>query len=338
MDGVAQGRNSSATCGWVVGDGEKLPFADQSVDYVTHIGSLEHYLSPLEGAQQIARILKPNGKACILLPNAFGLWGNIKHVWQHGEIYDDGQPLQRYATRQTWEKMLMMSGLKIDKVVKYDEVDLPRTKQDFLWLAKRPQKLLRKIIATVAPLNLRQSFCFYMSPVTRVFAIINTVFGSFLRPSKRSRLIFVAATVILSIGLLGLIVYRQKDILSTYKWDIKWWAFFVSFASYMLALLGVVQLWIWILEQFSIHIPFSKHFHYITVSNLARRLPGTVWYIAWRAKMYQENDLGPGIISISSGIELALLIVSGVIVSILFAFKHCFSTRQECGGFWRCFF
>ena len=160
MDGVAQGRNSSATCGWVVGDGEKLPFADQSVDYVTHIGSLEHYLSPLEGAQQIARILKPDGKACILLPNAFGLWGNIKHVWQHGEIYDDGQPLQRYATRQTWEKMLNDAGLKIDKVVKYDEVDLPRTKQDFLWLAKRPQKLLRKIIATVAPLNLANHFVF----------------------------------------------------------------------------------------------------------------------------------------------------------------------------------
>lgn len=160
MEGVLQGHNQSPERGWVVGDGEKVPFADQSVDYVTNIGSLEHYLDPIEGAKQIARILKPDGKACILLPNAFGMLGNIKYAWEHGEIYDDGQPLQRYATRQTWEKMLKEAGLRILTVVGYDEVDLPRTLPDLLWLIKRPQKIIRKGIASLCPLNLANHFVF----------------------------------------------------------------------------------------------------------------------------------------------------------------------------------
>jgi len=46
-----------------IANGEFLPFADQSFDYVTNTGSLEHFLNPLAGVKEMIRVLKPNGQA-----------------------------------------------------------------------------------------------------------------------------------------------------------------------------------------------------------------------------------------------------------------------------------
>jgi ubiquinone/menaquinone biosynthesis C-methylase UbiE len=160
IKGLLIGKHYSQDAGWVVGDGEHLPFTDQCADYITHIGSLEHYIDPYQGAREIARILKPNGKACILLPNAFGIWGNIRHVWRTGEIFDDGQPLQRYATHQTWAKLLTEGNLEITKTLSYGEVVFPRTKSDGLYLLSRPRKILRLLINVLIPKNLANHLVF----------------------------------------------------------------------------------------------------------------------------------------------------------------------------------
>ncbi len=160
IEGLYIGHKHSPNSGWVAGDGECLPIADQSVDYVTHIGSLEHYMDPQKGASEIARILKPSGGACILLPNAFGLWGNIRHVWRTGEVFDDGQPLQRYATRRTWETLLIKGGLKIVDVMSYGEVVFPRTIQDAVLMIRRPRKILRYFLNLFIPLNLANHLVF----------------------------------------------------------------------------------------------------------------------------------------------------------------------------------
>jgi ubiquinone/menaquinone biosynthesis C-methylase UbiE len=160
IDGVLKGRGQAPASGWAVGDGECLPIVARSVDYVTHIGSLEHYLHPERGVQEISRVLKPEGKACILLPNAFGLLGNIRHVWSTGEIFDDGQPLQRYATHETWSTLLSRNGLRILKTIGYGEIERPRTAADWRWLLRRPRKILRLAISGFIPLNLSNHFVF----------------------------------------------------------------------------------------------------------------------------------------------------------------------------------
>jgi ubiquinone/menaquinone biosynthesis C-methylase UbiE len=160
ISGVRQGQNDSPQSGWIVGDGEALPLADNSIDYITHIGSLEHYLNPLAGAKEIHRTLKQDGRACILLPNAYGLLGNILHVWRFGEIFDDGQPLQRYATRQTWETLLNKAGLKIIKIIGYGEIEPPRDLQNLGWYLSHPRKILRFLFTRFIPLNLSNHFVF----------------------------------------------------------------------------------------------------------------------------------------------------------------------------------
>jgi len=163
LAGVQIGKEETPESSWVVGDGELLPLADACVDYVTHIGSLEHYINPALGAKEIARILKPNGIACIMLPNSFGLLGNIIYVLRTGDIFDDGQPLQRYGTRAAWEKILEDGGLSVKKVINYSEIDLPKTMPDAIDLLRKPHKVIRYLINLFIPINWANQFVFLCS-------------------------------------------------------------------------------------------------------------------------------------------------------------------------------
>lgn len=159
-EGLLFGLKETAQAGWAVADGEQLPVASDSVDYITHLGSLEHYLSPASGAREMARILKPGGRGCILLPNAYGLFGNVSYVFKTGDIFDDGQPLQRYATRLTWTRLLESGGLQVEQTLGYGEVEWPRTPQDMAWFLRHPVKVLRFLLSFGVPLNLSNQLVF----------------------------------------------------------------------------------------------------------------------------------------------------------------------------------
>jgi ubiquinone/menaquinone biosynthesis C-methylase UbiE len=160
--GVKRGQMRAPQAGWSVADGEILPVEDATFDYVTHIGSLEHYLHLQNGANEICRVLKPGGKACIMVPNTFGLIGNIRHVVLTGDVHDDGQPLQRYATRRQWEKVIHDAGLEIEKVIGYEGsmVVPPQHFKDWGWFITHPQRLVRLVISRIEPINLSNHFVF----------------------------------------------------------------------------------------------------------------------------------------------------------------------------------
>ncbi|HLH73510.1 MAG TPA: class I SAM-dependent methyltransferase, partial [Chloroflexota bacterium] len=91
---IAVARQAGVCGELLVGNAESLPFADASFDRVVNLGSLEHYERPQCAIAEMARVLRPDGRAVILLPNAFG-YQHVLYVWRHGTVYDDGQPLQR---------------------------------------------------------------------------------------------------------------------------------------------------------------------------------------------------------------------------------------------------
>jgi len=70
----------------LISDGEQIAMKEQCADYVTHIGNLEHYQNPELGVQEVARLLKPDGTAIILLPNGFSIAGNVQHVRRTGQV------------------------------------------------------------------------------------------------------------------------------------------------------------------------------------------------------------------------------------------------------------
>ncbi len=145
--------------GFLVGDGAALPFPDAAFDYVTCIGSLEHYVDPSAGAREIQRVLRAGGKACILLPNTFSLLGNVMYAWRHGDVFDDGQPIQRYNTRWGWQRLLEQNGLRVLRVVKY-EIVWPQTWADGWWYLSRPRKISHLLVGLVIPLHLANSLVY----------------------------------------------------------------------------------------------------------------------------------------------------------------------------------
>lgn len=156
---VRLGQQESDEVCFTVGDAESLPYPDASFDYVTNIGSIEHYLHPELGVREMARILKPGGRACILLPNIFGILGNIWTALRTGRTFDDGQPLQRYAARLEWQELLEDGGLKVIRTVKYERV-FPRNFEDVCWYFKHPKDLVRLFLSPLVPLNWANYFVY----------------------------------------------------------------------------------------------------------------------------------------------------------------------------------
>lgn len=162
---VAHGE--APTVSLAVADGEQLPYPDAYFDYVTHIGSLEHYARPEAGAREIARVLKPDGRSCVLLPNTFGILGNVWTAMRSGRTYDDGQPIQRYAARLEWQDLLEASGLKVIRTAKYERA-WPRSLADARWYLGRPKDLIRLFLGPLVPLNWANYFVYLCGKAAHV--------------------------------------------------------------------------------------------------------------------------------------------------------------------------
>jgi ubiquinone/menaquinone biosynthesis C-methylase UbiE len=106
------------------GDAQNMDFYDDnSFDYVTCLGSLEHLPQPLAGAKEISRILKQTGKALILVPNLYFL-GHIYMALRYGVYPSEGYQefSEMFSTTKGWEDLLSEGGLKVIKTYKYNEM------------------------------------------------------------------------------------------------------------------------------------------------------------------------------------------------------------------------
>ena len=151
--------HQSGAGNYVTANGQALPFSDRQFDYVTSIGSLEHYADMALGLRELARMLKPRGLAVILLPNTFGLLHNVYMVFKTGRPLDDGQPLQRYATRRQWVELIEQNGFQITRTCKYEQ-PRPRVWRDVVWYVHHPKGLVRCLLAPLIPTNLTTCFTF----------------------------------------------------------------------------------------------------------------------------------------------------------------------------------
>lgn len=138
---------------FLTGNAEDLPYRDNSFNYVTCLGSLEHFAHPDIGAKEIARALKKDGKALIYVPNLMFI-GHIYMTWRYGIMPTEGEQSfsEVFYTYRGWEKLLEENGLKVIDCRKYNHVWATRKANKviiFLW-----ERLLRPFV----PFNL--SYCF----------------------------------------------------------------------------------------------------------------------------------------------------------------------------------
>lgn len=147
-------------------DAQKLPFADDTFDTVTNLGSLEHFERMDLGVQEMARVLTQDGVACLAVPNTFGLRWNVNVAWKTGDVDDDGQPLQRYGTRQQWQRLLEKNGLSVTTALGYEhERAFPRTWHDLKTYLKQPKRLISLLfVVPLIPVNAAGQFVFICEP------------------------------------------------------------------------------------------------------------------------------------------------------------------------------
>lgn len=103
----------------VQGNGEDLPWPNDTFDYVICTGSLEHFIHPELGMQEISRVLKNTGRTAILLPNSHNLLA-IYNVYKTGGILPERQDFERFATRLEWQSLLESNGLNVESVHKFN--------------------------------------------------------------------------------------------------------------------------------------------------------------------------------------------------------------------------
>jgi ubiquinone/menaquinone biosynthesis C-methylase UbiE len=138
-------------------DGINIPFPDNTFDYATNLGSLEHYADITQGIHEIVRVLKPGGKCAILLPNSYYLADILWLVLRSGYGPSHQQLVEQFATVGEWKDMLTKGGFEILQTYPYN-FRFPQTAADWKWYRHRPRRLLKLLLAPFVPFNL--SYCF----------------------------------------------------------------------------------------------------------------------------------------------------------------------------------
>lgn len=105
----------------IVGSGEKLPWPDNSFDYLTCLGSIEHYIHPEIGIKEIVRVLKKDGTCAIMLPNKFFFLDLLRILFRGDTTEEEWQIVERRATLKGWCRFLEENGLKVKKIYKYNK-------------------------------------------------------------------------------------------------------------------------------------------------------------------------------------------------------------------------
>jgi hypothetical protein len=77
----------------------------------------------------------------------------------HGNGPSHDQPIDRFATKNEWRKLIENNGLTIQKIFHHN-ILFPRTKRDWGYLLKRPKKILAFFLSPFIPKNLSYSFLY----------------------------------------------------------------------------------------------------------------------------------------------------------------------------------
>lgn len=96
-----------------VGAGEALPFRTGTFDYVTCLGSLEHFLDMGRGLEEMKRVAKPIARFCIMVPNQdFIGWRVLGH---RGTAQQDIN--EHLLPLSAWRQLFEEHGLAVQRVV-----------------------------------------------------------------------------------------------------------------------------------------------------------------------------------------------------------------------------
>jgi SAM-dependent methyltransferase len=96
-----------------VGTGESLPYRNATFDFVSCLGSLEHFLDMGQGLEEMKRVATPSSRFCIMVPNKdFIGWKVMGH---QGTAQQDIN--EHLLPLSAWQRLFEQHGLNVRKVV-----------------------------------------------------------------------------------------------------------------------------------------------------------------------------------------------------------------------------
>lgn len=128
-----------------------LPYSDRFFDYVTCLGSLEHFQNQPFVIQETSRVSKDECRMCILVPNN----NYILHKFGYET---DSQPVVNRHSLKDWKSLLESNGLVVSTVLK-ENSHLENLYESSSYL-KHFCKLLANPFVRFLPLNLSYNFVF----------------------------------------------------------------------------------------------------------------------------------------------------------------------------------
>lgn len=139
----------------VIGDLEKLPYADNCFDSIFCHTALEHVPDQDAALFELHRILRNGGKAVIVVPNKYSL-GNIFMVYKTGNAPEQaGQSFSEvFHTKIEWKNKIESNGLVVKEIVKSDKIWATEKVSTFTTF------LYNFFISPFVPLNLSYNFIF----------------------------------------------------------------------------------------------------------------------------------------------------------------------------------
>jgi ubiquinone/menaquinone biosynthesis C-methylase UbiE len=103
---------------FLVGDAQRLPFPDQSFDWIVSCECMEHVPDPKQMAREIFRTLKPHGKFCVTTENyCNGMLVAWAHSWLTGREFNSGtgvQPFENFFVFWMVDRYLRNAGLTVE--------------------------------------------------------------------------------------------------------------------------------------------------------------------------------------------------------------------------------
>lgn len=134
---------------------------------------------------------------------------------------------------------------------------------------------------------------------------------------KAVRIFLPLFSILFTCCVLGVLIYQDWDALFSQTWEIKWinslYAFIVLLAGMFIA----AFVWADLLHSLGSRVSLAHHLRYYFISQLAKRLPGTVWYVAERGYFYKQHGDSVRLIAIASSIELSIAIFTGILITLV---------------------
>ena len=141
------------------------------------------------------------------------------------------------------------------------------------------------------------------------------------RLPQRSRLVQLGLVTLMlgaSLLILGTLVWRERETLLTYDWFIQWGDIGLAFALLLLGLITAAMVWADLMIGLGSRIHFIEHARIYCMAHLARRLPGTLWYVAGRGVLYKQRGESLRTMALASSLELVIMVLAGVVVTLAF--------------------